>query len=120
MLCKKRFCLFQRPFGPVRLAMATIPFGSEAPDLFERAHITLGLAALDAPRVDSRLVLEQEHRRAEIENIVPSVHHLNWEMHDIVLVQYFAVLDPDCDLPAHGAECGCDRRRAAGKFHNAE
>src|SRR4051794_39720147 len=73
MLCKKRFCLFQRPFGPVRLARATIPFGSEAPDLFERAHITLGHAALDAPRIDSPLVLEQEHRRAEIENIVPSV-----------------------------------------------
>jgi hypothetical protein len=39
------------PFGPVRVAVAAIPFTGKPPDLFDRPHVSFDLAAFGADAV---------------------------------------------------------------------
>jgi len=61
-------------------------------------NVALGFAALRTPSIHGGLILKQKHHRAGEERIVPSVHHLDREVHHIISVEDPVILDPDCHL----------------------
>src|SRR5574337_1336121 len=112
--------LSRRPFVPIRIGMAAVPFGSEFPDLFNGADIALGNAPRGAPIVHLRFIAKHQHDGARVDHIVPCVFHRDREVDDKVGVDELAALDPDGRVVVERADSCLDGGCAARQMSQTQ